>query len=108
MEKVGLTPAPSIAVAAQRVAECPVQIECKVHQLVEVGDGGVGSSVAVFGEMLHYHGRKELLEHTDRGFWKMHFDGDRPDNMPLARMGGITYAAIKKDAIFPLRPVKAE
>ena len=41
--KVGLTPEPSLTVAAPRVMESPVNMECKVKDIINLGeDGGAG------------------------------------------------------------------
>ena len=42
-EKTGLTPEPSVIVRAPRVAESPVNLECKVKDIITLGDkGGAG------------------------------------------------------------------
>jgi flavin reductase (DIM6/NTAB) family NADH-FMN oxidoreductase RutF len=50
----GLTPAPSVAVKAPRVAESPIHLECKLTQIVEIGNQPGGGSV-VIGEVVHLH-----------------------------------------------------
>ncbi len=54
MEKVGLTPLISEVVKPNRVKESPIHLECKVHKMVEIGDGAGGSTV-IIGEVLRVH-----------------------------------------------------
>ncbi|ARI75606.1 flavin reductase family protein [Halobacillus mangrovi] len=48
--KAGLTPEPSELVKPMRVKEAPIQMECKLHQIVELG-----SDHLVIGELVMYH-----------------------------------------------------
>jgi flavin reductase (DIM6/NTAB) family NADH-FMN oxidoreductase RutF len=78
----GLTPAPAIRVRAPRVAESPINFECRLHQLVQLGEGE-GSGTLVLGHAVHVH--------VDDGV----MDGTRIDPIllqPVARMGGPYYA----------------
>jgi flavin reductase (DIM6/NTAB) family NADH-FMN oxidoreductase RutF len=55
----GLTPIPSQAVRAPRVAESPAQFECKLLQIVFTGQGS-GAGVVVLGEILRFHFHPDL------------------------------------------------
>lgn len=80
-EVAGLAPAPSRVVAAPGVAESPVRMECRLHQIVEPAPG----VDLVIGEVLHFHLDDDVLT-----------DG-RPDPAklnPIARLGGRTYASL--------------
>jgi flavin reductase (DIM6/NTAB) family NADH-FMN oxidoreductase RutF len=57
----GLTPAPSSRVRPVRVSEAPINMECKVVQLVPVGDPKAGSTLIV-GEVLAWHIRDEYFD----------------------------------------------
>ena len=57
----GLTPAPSVRVRPLRVAESPIQMECRLDQLVDVGRGP-GASTLVIGEILAWHVRDDLYD----------------------------------------------
>ncbi len=96
MEKVGLTPIPSVRVRPARVGESPVQMECELLQTVEVGPRGApGSTALVLGKILLVHVRETL------------FEGHRirPDLLePLARLGGPDYATLGQ--ILPLERAK--
>lgn len=49
-EAVGLTPIESLAVSAKRVKEAPIQMECKLHQIIPLGTDHL-----IIGQMVHYH-----------------------------------------------------
>jgi flavin reductase (DIM6/NTAB) family NADH-FMN oxidoreductase RutF len=55
----GLTPIPSHAVRAPRVAESPAQFECKLLQIVFTGQSS-GAGVVVLGEILRFHFHPDL------------------------------------------------
>lgn len=78
----GLTEAASVSVKAPRVAESPVQFECKQLQVIHLGDGPGGANI-VIGEVIRMHiddrviGAKELVD---------------PDLLDaVGRMGGLSY-----------------
>lgn len=60
-EKAGFTPLASDVVKPFRVAESPVQIECKVSQVVSVGAGG-GSGDLIICEAVKIHVKKSVLD----------------------------------------------
>jgi flavin reductase (DIM6/NTAB) family NADH-FMN oxidoreductase RutF len=77
----GLTPLPSDLVRPPRVAESKVQMECRLHQIVTVGEKP-GGGILVLGEVLRFHVLESLL------------DGYKvdPDKLnAIGRMGGPTY-----------------
>ncbi len=53
----GVRALPSVKVAAFRVAESPAQMECRVLDIVPVGDG---AGHLVFGGVAHFHVRDDL------------------------------------------------
>ncbi len=59
----GLTPAPSRLVRPPRVAESPVNFECKVSEIVHLKGyrGDLAAAWLVIGEVVAVHIRKELL-----------------------------------------------
>jgi flavin reductase (DIM6/NTAB) family NADH-FMN oxidoreductase RutF len=64
-EVARLTPAPSVAVRAPRVAESPVHFECRVVQIIDLGsDPGAGS--VVLGRIVHLHVSDDLLTEGNR------------------------------------------
>jgi flavin reductase (DIM6/NTAB) family NADH-FMN oxidoreductase RutF len=80
-ELAGLTPLPSELVKPPRVAESPVQMECRLRQIIEVSDRPSGGSV-VLGEVLRFHLREDLVEN---------FRIDPEKLAAVGRMGGPTY-----------------
>lgn len=57
----GLTAVPSSRVRPVRVAEAPINMECRVVQLVPVGDPKVGSTL-IIGEVLAWHVRDDVFD----------------------------------------------
>ncbi len=80
--KAGLTPIPSEMVAAPRVKEAPVQIECKVKQVIQTGVKG-GAANLVICEIVLMHIHKDVLDE------KGHIDPHKIDQ--VARLGGDWY-----------------
>jgi len=58
----GLTPEPSIDVKAPRVAEAKASFECRVSDIVEIGDPV--ANVVVFGEIVRFHVDDDVLDGT--------------------------------------------
>ena len=81
--KTGLTMLKSEFVAPFRVAESPVQFECKLREVVELGeDGGAGNLVIC--EVVKMHVKKEILNEDGK------IDQHKIDL--VARMGGNWYS----------------
>jgi flavin reductase (DIM6/NTAB) family NADH-FMN oxidoreductase RutF len=80
-ELAGLTPLPSELVKPPRVAESPVQMECRLRRIIEVSDRPAGGSI-VLGEVVRFHVREDLVENY-------RID---PDTLAaVGRMGGPAY-----------------
>lgn len=92
--EAGLTPAPSEVVKPPRVAESPVNMECRLLQTVEVG-AGPGGGTLVIGEVVRFHVRDDLV---DQG----RIDPERLQ--AVGRMAGSTYARTTERFDLP-RPV---
>ncbi len=60
-EKAGFTPLASEVVKPFRVAESPMQIECKVNEVISVGAGG-GSGDLIVCEAVKIHVKKSVLD----------------------------------------------
>ncbi|HET8885011.1 MAG TPA: flavin reductase family protein [Salinimicrobium sp.] len=85
-EKAGLTMLKSDLVKPFRVAESPVQMECKVMQVIELGqEGGAGNLVIC--EIVKMHVNEEILD--ENGVIDQH----KIDQ--VARMGGNWYTRAK-------------
>ena len=89
--KAGLTALPSEAVRPPRVAESPVQLECKVVKLESLGEQG-GAGQLVFAEIVRMHFRAHVLN-----------EAGVPDATKLdlvGRCGGDHYVRAHGDALF--------
>ncbi|KAJ4855441.1 flavin reductase like domain-containing protein [Trichoderma breve] len=85
----GVTKVPSRVVKPPRVAESPVQLECKVHSIVRIqGDSLVGHSDIVIGRVVAIHVKGEYI--TADGLF------DVLKAAPLARLGYHQYTAIRE------------
>jgi flavin reductase (DIM6/NTAB) family NADH-FMN oxidoreductase RutF len=60
-EFAGLALAPSLKVRPPRVAASPVQMECKLHQVVSIGQGAIAANL-VIGEVLLLHIDEAVLD----------------------------------------------
>lgn len=80
-KEVGLTAVKSDLVKAPRVAESPINMECKLLQILEFGEISTGSNV-VIGEVVLVHVKDELWadDQIDISKWK-----------PIGRLGGQLY-----------------
>jgi len=90
-EKAGFTMLKSDVVKPFRVAESPVQLECRVNEVVELGkEGGAGN--LVISEVLRVHVSEEVLDAEGK------IDTQKMDL--VGRMGGNWYVRAKGDALF--------
>ena len=88
-EKVGLTPIPADLVSAPMVAESPVNMECKIKDIITLGEGG-GAGHLIICDVVRMHIAESVL------------DGDRidPDKIDLmGRMGRSYYVRASGAAI---------
>jgi flavin reductase (DIM6/NTAB) family NADH-FMN oxidoreductase RutF len=81
-DHAGLTLMPSTMVRPPRVAESPVHMECKVHQIMSIGDGPIAANL-VIGEVLLIHIADHVLD--ERGAV------DPRKLRTIARLGGDFY-----------------
>lgn len=95
-EKAGLTAIPSDIVKPFRVAESPIQFECRVNQVISLGDNG-GAGNLVICEVLKMHIHKSVLDQ----------DGNIDQNKVdlVARMGGNLYSRANKGLFEIAKPV---
>jgi len=91
--KAGLTPIPSDLVRPFRVKESPVQFECKVREVIRLGDEG-GAGNLIVAEILRMHISEDVMD-KDGGI-----DTQRLDL--VARMGGDWYCRASGDALFEI------
>lgn len=85
-EVAGLSTTPSKTVSPPRVAKSPVNYECKVTQIVDIGDGSSGAGSVVIGEVLHLHIADRVMQPD--------FHIDIQALKPIGRLAGPNYAYI--------------
>ena len=91
--KSGLTPIPSDLVKPFRVKESPIQFECKVNQVVELGtEGGAGNLIIC--EVVKFNIDESYLDENQL------IDQQKIDL--VARMGGNWYCRANEHAMFEL------
>ncbi len=97
--KGGFTEEKSTIVQPPRIKEAPITFECKVNQIVPLGDKG-GSGNLVICEIVLIHVQEHLLD--ERG----NVIAEKLD--PIARLGYNNYVRFTKDDIFETpKPLKA-
>lgn len=89
--KAGFTEVPSTHIAPPRVKEAHVQFECKVNEIIALGDGG-GAGNLVVCEVLLMHVNEAILD--DQG----KIDPHKIDL--VGRMGGDWYCRAQDQALF--------
>ena len=89
----GVTKAPSIKVRPCRVAESPVQFECRYYQTIRLpGNGPMGTVDVIIGRVVFIHIKNEALTQDGRL--------DILKVRPLARLGYYDYTTV--DSIFEM------
>ncbi len=91
--KAGLTPVASDLVKPFRVKESPVNMECKVNQIIPLGDKG-GAGHLIICEVVRMHIDEKILDENGR------IDPHKIDLM--ARMGRAYYARASGDAVYTI------
>ena len=92
-ESAGLTPVPGDLVSPPRVKESPVNMECKLLQVVPVGEDGA----LVIGEIVRFHVSEDVLKDgkIDSDLLKL-----------VGRMGGFEYTRTRDRFILPRKKYK--
>jgi flavin reductase (DIM6/NTAB) family NADH-FMN oxidoreductase RutF len=91
--KAGFTEEPSVMVKPPRVHESPVSFECKVKQVIELGEGGSAGNLVIC-EMLLMRIKDEVLDENGR------IDPVKLD--AVARMGQEYYCRVIPKSIFAI------
>tara|TARA_B100001939_G_scaffold295797_1_gene269439 strand:- start:609 stop:1229 length:621 start_codon:yes stop_codon:yes gene_type:complete len=92
--KSGLTPIPSETIKPYRVKESPVQLECKVIEVKELGENG-GAGNLIICKILKMHVAEHILDD------KQMIDQEKIDL--VARMGGDWYCRTDKNSMFEIK-----
>ena len=96
-EPAGFEPMPSMKVRPARVAESPIAMECRLHQIVQHGDGPLSANY-VIGEVVYFHIAYDIMEDGIVDAQKVDY---------ISRLGGDWYARADANALFELpRPPK--
>lgn len=90
-EKAGFTPLASELIKPFRVKESPAQLECKVKQVIELGDKG-GAGNLIICEIVMLHINEDVLDANKQ------IDPAKIDL--VARLGGNWYSRTNKTALF--------
>lgn len=91
--KSGLTKVESVTVKPPRVAECYVQMECKVKQVLETGQGGGAGNLIICEVTMIHINNKVLNEEGSIDPFKMNY---------IARMGKQFWAKVGIDNIITI------
>lgn len=92
-EKAGFTPLKSDLIRPMRVAESPVQFECKVNEVVELGtEGGAGNLIIC--EVVKIHINEQILDENGA------IDQHKIDL--VSRMGGNWYCRAIEQSLFEI------
>jgi flavin reductase (DIM6/NTAB) family NADH-FMN oxidoreductase RutF len=97
--QVGLTSIPSLVVAPPRIKESPVHLECRLIGLHQVGQQEAGAATVVIGEIVRFHIHKPALI-SGRVLAE--------ELKPIARLGGVRYAALESAFELPRPQLTAE
>lgn len=82
IEKAGFTTLESDLIKPQRIAESPVQFECKVNQVIELNDGPASGNL-ILAEVIKIHIDPSILNENEKI--------DQQKIKLMGRMGGNTY-----------------
>lgn len=84
IELLGLQTESSTHIKAPRMADAPVQMECKFHQMIPFGTGG---SEFYVGEVVAFHFRDDVIDTATLRVNSVAIE-------PICRLGGPFYAAL--------------
>lgn len=84
LDKAGFTALPSMKVRPPRIAEAPVQMECKLIRIVEFGT----RHHVIFGEVLLFHFHDGIVNE------RFHVDVQKLN--PIGRLSGSLYAKVRE------------
>ena len=93
-EKAGFTSLASDMITPPRVEESPVQFECKVNEVIELGDQG-GAGNLIICEVLRIHVKESLLDQNEM------IDQHKIDL--VSRMGGNWYCRADENSMFEIQ-----
>jgi flavin reductase (DIM6/NTAB) family NADH-FMN oxidoreductase RutF len=89
IQALGLRTAASRDVRPPRLADAPIALECRLHQIIEFGERGDSSLLS--GEVLRFQVRDDLCHEGKIDSYALN---------PVARLGGPLYAALGEKLTF--------
>jgi flavin reductase (DIM6/NTAB) family NADH-FMN oxidoreductase RutF len=92
-EKSGFTPIPSETIKPMRVKESPVQFECEIIKIIELGDGPASGNL-IFAEVKKLHVNEDILSENGK------IDPLKIDL--IGRAGGNFYCRAHGDSMFEI------
>ena len=96
--ETGLTPEKAKVVKAPLVKESKINMECKLLQLVEIGNKPGGGTV-VIGEVVYFHAREDVYKDGKITLSSL---------KPIARLGGTDYARVSDVFSLPRPSLKTQ
>ena len=96
-EVSGFTPISSERVAPPRVRESPINLECKLHQVIHIGEPAAGGGALVIGEIVLFHVADELYENGRINIEKLD---------PLGRLSGSDYTTLGERISMKVEPYR--
>ncbi len=96
MAFAGLTPVPSQLVKPPRIAQSPIAIECKTHQVIDLPGRTDGTGVSysmVIGAVVGVYIDDRVINDGDVDIGAI---------KPIARLGNMDYCVVRDDTIFNL------
>ncbi len=94
----GLTAKKSEKVKCPRVSEAKISFECKLNQIVEIGDGSAGSGFLVIGTIVLFHIDDDIYDNGRINIEKL---------QPLGRLAGNWYTR-SNDKLKIIRKIKPD
>ena len=91
--ETGLTQVKSLLVKPPRVLESPISFECKVQDIISLGESG-GAGQLIIAKVVQIHIDKKFIDN------KGDIDSEKLDL--VARMGGDWYTRTTKDSMFKI------
>lgn len=91
--ETGLTEVPSLKVKPPRVLESPISFECKVDNIVSLGESG-GAGQLIIAKVIQIHINKDYLDTEGN------IDSEKLEL--VARMGGDWYTKANKESMFKI------
>ena len=97
--EAGLTPVPGDVVRAPRVAESPVNFECRKYDIIPVGPDGTGGAALVIGEVVRIHIDERVLR-----------EGKIDPELlrPIGRLGGMEYTRTRDRFVMVRKKLDSE